>query len=155
DHGIGEVLLVIEAKGVGIGRFFGDGTKFGMIAAEASDGSRRARSFGCSEEAGGGQVHAFDASVAMDALIGVFDELAFVSGMFGVTAEAGLVLLHVHVVELAAFVTIRATLIHGGGSFGLWTQKIGEMERVRVRAGSRLGPVAQPIARFVVARAAV
>jgi hypothetical protein len=54
-------------------------------------------SFGRGEQAGGCRSMRINISVAVDALVGVFDEEAFVAAMFHVAAEAGLLLLHVRV----------------------------------------------------------
>ncbi len=126
-----------------------------MIATETGNGRRGPRSFGCGEEARCGGVHPIDVAVAVNALIGVFNDETFVTAMFGVAAEAGLLLFHGGGVELAALMTFRATLIHERRSLAFRPDKFGKVERVWIGACGCFDPVAQAIAGFVVTCAAI
>ena len=79
--------------------------------------------------------------MAIHALLSGFDAQAVVALVFHMALQAGLVLLHVHIVKLVATVAFAAGRVHAGGRFSGGANKTGKMKRMWIGAGRNSHPV--------------
>jgi hypothetical protein len=78
--------------------------------------------------------------MTVDALLGRLHDQTGIAAMLLMAFEAGLLVLQVAVVKLAAAVAVRATFIHGRGSVLGWMSEGSELKRMRFRGRGGFDP---------------